>query len=183
MAEKFSLSPELMREFDICFMPLSNPDGAFLGRTYHNSVPGDPDGPGYNILMDYKDEKHPETQNIGRYADSFKPHVFLRLHNGRHRKAFDIWLSEEYLSPPITEELRKSMSVEIAAFHPLSSKKEMLYERHSVPIVMVFETLLLKKNPGCDNFKDSYIKTGEDILGGLTNALRRMRSALLETQK
>ncbi len=178
MMKKFVNSPELLKEFDICFMTLSNPDGIFYGRTYHNTAPDDPGGKGYNILLDYHDELHPETRNISRFIAGFKPHVFLRLHNGRHRKTYDCWINDNFLDSPVVEELRAAMSLEIDGIHPASARQDMVYEKHGVPVTITFETLLLEKNPGFDNFKNSYIRTGEEILNGITVGLWRIKPKL-----
>jgi Zinc carboxypeptidase len=171
--------PDLLRSFDFHFIPLANPDGIFHGRTYHNTTLDKSDTIGYNITLDWADFKHPETQNIASLIQAVNPHFFLRLHNGRHRKAYEFWINKEYLESPLVDSLTNAMNTDIDRIRPLKENRECsIHSKYGVPIVMTFETLLLEKNNGYTNWKTSYLSVGEELLTGITDGLNVMRKSL-----
>jgi len=102
-----------LRGFEFLIIPAVNIDGMLLGRTYHAPDADDPGGRGINLARDWADRTRPETQAIWSEIERFRPHVFVSLHNGRHRRLPEFISQASAQVPVYLKHLRHHLPLEL----------------------------------------------------------------------
>jgi len=171
--------PDVMARFDFYFVPILNVDGVFYGKTYWNCNPDAPDCVGHNPARDWRVRSQREVRAVYKQIFEIRPDVFLNLHNGRHRKEYEVFCEPRDETDVVISEMRKSLSVPIAQVSAASadSSAYVLPREGLAPISMCFETLHILANPGAATHEESYLQTGRELLTGLVNGLDKLCSA------
>ena len=176
LMEEILRTTDLLSDFSFWIVPVVNVDGVAFGRTYHNVDPKEPASPGVNLARDWGDRTQPETQATWQAIESLRPHCVISLHNGRHRREFEVCAPPQPHLATLLRHLREHLPLPIEHWRP--------YNAGAIPGVAIlsgvaetalcFETLLLQKLPQCETFRDSYRRTGALLLRGLVHGLREI---------
>lgn len=174
MMEEVLRSSDLLGDFSFWFVPIVNVDGVGLGRTYHALDAADPLGPGTDLNKAWAERSQPEIQALVRLMDEVKPHCLLNLHNGRHRRTFEVVAPAQPHLTTLMERFREHLPFPLSHWRegrPGGAAYEAL-KRGAVDSALCFETLLLRRMDCCDTFMDSYRRVGIHLLRGLVAGLR-----------
>lgn len=168
---------DLLRDFIFFVVPVVNVDGVAFGRSYHNIDSADPVGPGSNLARDWRDRSEPETHAVWRVVERLRPHAILNLHNGRHRRRFEVWAPLQPNLSTMLRHLREHLPVPVDHWRPYvgsGSLPEAAVGAGLTDLAVCLETLLLRKMPGCDDFPESYKRVGRFALRAVVSALREV---------
>ncbi len=165
---------DFLTEFSFWVVPVVNVDGLALGRTYHNLDPADSAAPGTNLARDWRERTQPETRAVWQVIEAVRPHCLVTLHNGRHRREFEVVAPPQPHLATLMSALREQLPVPLANWRltdePMAHVAAM--EAGLAECGLCLESLLLRKMPGCEDWAESYRRAGRFILRGLTDGLR-----------
>ena len=177
LMEELLRSSDLLSDFSFWIVPVVNVDGVALGRTYHNVDPADPLGPGVNLNRDWQQRTQPEIQAAWRVVEAVRPHCLLSLHNGRHRREFEVFAPPHPHLATVLRHVRQHMPVAVEHWKPAAAEGMASLEAVRsglADVALCFETLLLRKMPQCQTFRESYRRVGIHLLRGLVAGLREV---------
>lgn len=177
MLEELLRTHDLLAEFSFWLVPVVNVDGVVFGRTYHNVDPADPGRPGVNLNRDWAAHTQPENQALWRLLREVRPHCFLDLHNGRHRRELELLSVPDSDLAVVMRHLRAHLPLPLARWRPAAAPGMGCREARQAGLAehaFCLETLLLRKAPGCATFAESYRRVGQCALRGLVAALREL---------
>ena len=185
LLEEILRTHDLLDDFDFWVVPIVNVDGVVFGKSYYNVAP-DPADVGVNLARDWTDRTQPETQAVWRVLEQVQPHCVLSLHNGRHRREYEAWAPPHPGLATMMDALREHLPVPLQHWRP-DTPGMLTHEVSRVPasprvpaslrdaLSLCFETLLLRKLPGCATFSESYRRTGMALARGLVAGLRDLQ--------
>ncbi|MBT3377024.1 MAG: hypothetical protein HN742_16320 [Lentisphaerae bacterium] len=175
LLEELLRTHDLLADFSFWVVPMVNVDGAVYGRTYHNVDPCDPGSPGVNLNRDWGGHTQPENQVLWQLLQDVRPHCFLNLHNGRHRREFEVYSLPHPNLAVFMRHLRAHLPLPLQHWQPAQSEGMGCREVRKAELAemaLCFETLVLRKVPGCTTFPESYRRVGMCVLRGIVGALR-----------
>ena len=189
LLEELLRTHDLLADFSFWVVPVANVDGVALGRTYHNVDPDDPLARGVNLNRDWRERTQLETQAIWRLIEEVRPHCYLSLHNGRHRRELELFSLPDPRLAALMRHLREHLPLPLEHWRPATSEGMGSVEVRRAGLAEIglcFETLLLRKVAECETFKESYRRVGMCLLRGLVAGLREIHgkpqlNALSET--
>jgi hypothetical protein len=168
---------DLLADFSFWVIPVANVDGVAFGRTYHNMDPDDPAQPGVNLNRDWQLRSQPETQASRQLLQDVRPHCFLNLHNGRHRRELEVYSLPDADLGTFMRHLRTHLPLPLEHWR-LATQEGMgcreVREAGLAEHAFCIETLLLRKAPGCPTFEESYRRVGMGLLRGVVAGLREV---------
>jgi hypothetical protein len=168
---------DLLADFSFWVIPVANVDGVAFGRTYHNMDPDDPAKSGVNLNRDWKNRSQLETQASWRLLQEVRPHCFLNLHNGRHRREAEVYSLPDGDLGTFMRHLRAHLPLPLERWRPATQEGMGCREVRQAGLAehaFCIETLLLRKAPGCPTFPESYRRVGMGLLRGIVAALREV---------
>jgi len=177
LLEELLRTHDLLADFSFWVVPVVNVDGVAFGRTYHNVDPGDPLGRGVNLNRDWRERTQPETQAIWRLIKEVRPHCYLSLHNGRHRRELELFSLPDPRLATLMGHLREHLPLPLEHWRPATSEgmgSVAVREAALAETGICFETLLLRKVAECRTFEESYRRVGMCLLRGLVAGLREL---------
>ncbi len=182
LLEELLRTHDLLADFDFWVVPIVNVDGVVFGKSYHHVAP-DPADVGVNLARDWTDRTQPETQAVWRVLEQVQPHCVPSLHNGRHRRECEAWAPPHPGLATMMDALREHLPVPLQHWRPdtpgmlTHEISRVAASRHVRALLcearpLCFETLLLRKLPGCAAFTEGYRRTGMALARGLVASLR-----------
>ena len=175
LLEELLHTHDLLADFSFWVVPVANVDGVAFGRTYHNVDPADPARPGVNLNRDWQIRSQPEIQALWRLLEEVRPHLFLSLHNGRHRRELELIAPPQRGLAVLLRHLRAHSPLPLECWRPADPPGmgcRAVVEAGLAEQALCLETLLLRKAPECATFPDSYRRVGMGILRGIVAGLR-----------
>lgn len=176
LLEEILRTADLLADFSFWVIPIANVDGVALGTTYHNVNQQDPVAPGVNIARDWKSLSQPETRAIWELIRSVRPHCVVSLHNGRHRRQYEVCAPAQPHLAAVMRRLREHLPLPVQQWRPYDDPEALppAALEAGVETAVCIETLLLQKLPHCETFVESYRRTGIHVLRALVAALRQV---------
>ncbi|MEW6356933.1 MAG: M14 family zinc carboxypeptidase [Planctomycetota bacterium] len=175
--EEILRTTDLLGDFSFWIVPVANVDGLAFGRTYHTFDPDDPHGEGLNLARDWHRRTQSPTQAIWKIIEDVKPHCVINLHNGRHRRRFEVFAPPQPHLATLLKHIREQMPLPVARWRPYSDNGALapaVIESKLADVALCFETLLLVKLPERRTFEESYRHTGRCLLRGIVRGLREI---------
>ncbi len=177
LMEEILRSVDILADFSFWIIPVVNVDGVAYGRTYHNVDPDNPIAPGVNVARDWADRSQPETRAVWEIIEDVRPHCVINLHNGRHRREYEVCCPPQADLGTMLRRLREELPVPLEHWRQYSDEGALAtvaLKRGVADIAFCFETLLLRKPAGCPSFTESYRRTGMHIIRGLVRGLKEI---------
>jgi len=177
LMEEILRSSDLLSDLSFWIVPVFNVDGVAFGRTYHNVDPDDVCGPGVNLARDMRERTQPESRALWRLIEQVRPHCVVNLHNGRHRRQFEVYAPPQPHLSTLLRHFRRHLPLPVEHWRPYTDAGALSPEvlrAGLAEVALCFETLLLRKAPGCSTFIESYRRTGMFLLRGLVAGLREV---------
>ena len=168
---------DLLSDFAFWVVPVTCVDGVAYGRSYHNVDPDAPVARGCNVGHDWATRSQPETRAVWSLLENVRPHCVLNLHNGRHRREYEVCAPPQPQLATLMDHLREHLAVPLTHWRPYAQPGALnpeVLDAGLAEVTLLFETLLLRRLPGCATFEESHRRTGMHILRGLTDGLREI---------
>ena len=168
---------DLLSEFAFWVVPATCVDGIAYGRSYHNVDPDEPALRGMNIARDWAERTQPETRAVWELLEDAQPHCVMNLHNGRHRLEYEICASAQPRLATLMRHLREHLAIPLEHWRPYPDPDALnsnVLQAGIAEETLLVETLLLRRPPGCQTFKDGYRRAGMEVLRGLVAGLKEL---------